>query len=286
MSSVVLAVSKENNTKEARSLSQEFKDYWYSGKAEITSYHLKQERYGELREGTAVTVFVTEDFMPQKQVKTNRYSEKNIPVLKLNTTKKFHTGIYPYSIMTSAFNPVKNTDHAIKVSNSVQEWCGQVYMQINNREKFEFTGHSYFESEGDQNLSFPKTWMEDELWNLIRIDPEDLPAGDLSIIPSLESLRMRHKDVRAYPAIASLKQGDSLTRYEIKYPGLERNLVIYFNSTFPFEIENWEETNSGWGNTSERLKTSATRMKRIQSAYWRKNSNADEYLREELGLKH
>jgi len=282
---VALVGSKESKANEERNLSQQFKDYWYAGEAEITSYSLQQERYGELRQGTAVMVFVTEDFVPQKQVKANRFSDENIPVLKLNTTKKFLTGVYPYSIMTSAFKPVRNTDHAIKVTNSVQEWCGQVYMQINNREKFEFMGHSYFESEGDQNYTLPKTWLEDELWSLIRINPEELPTGDLQIIPSMESLRLRHKKVAAYDAVASLKQGDSLTTYEVRYPGLERDLVIYFNSTFPFEIEKWEETNSGWGNKEERLKTSATRMKRLKSAYWTKNNNSDEYLRKELGLK-
>ena len=40
----------------------EFADYWYRGQAEITSYDLEQARYGELRSGTAVLVFVTEDF--------------------------------------------------------------------------------------------------------------------------------------------------------------------------------------------------------------------------------
>ncbi|MGB2691994.1 MAG: septum formation inhibitor Maf, partial [Thermodesulfobacteriota bacterium] len=42
--------------------SEEFKAYWYDGKAEITSYKLEQARYGELHEGYAVMVFVTEDF--------------------------------------------------------------------------------------------------------------------------------------------------------------------------------------------------------------------------------
>ena len=41
-------------------LSQDFKDYWYDGSAEISSYQLYQERYGEMREGTAVMIFVTE----------------------------------------------------------------------------------------------------------------------------------------------------------------------------------------------------------------------------------
>jgi hypothetical protein len=285
VNSAVNVNSDEQEAKELRIVSKEFRDYWYEGRAEITSYNLIQERYGELREGTAVTVFVTEDFLPEKQVKANRYSEKNIPVLKLNTVKKYLTGIYPYSIMTSTFSPVESRDHALKVSNSVQEWCGHVYMQINNRKNYEFMGHSYFESEGDKKMSLPKTWLEDELWSLIRINPEELPTGDLSVIPSLEILRLRHKEIGAYDAVASLKQGDSLTIYEVRYPGLERDLTIYFNSSFPFEIEKWEETNSAWGNKGERIKTSATRLKRIKSAYWTKNNNSDEYLRENLGLK-
>ena len=72
-------------------LSQEFKTYWYSGQAEITSYKLQQARYGELRNGTAVLVYVTEDFLPETQVKADNYSEDNIPVLKLNATKNFNT---------------------------------------------------------------------------------------------------------------------------------------------------------------------------------------------------
>lgn len=266
-----------------RVVTKEFKEYWFSGKAEITSYELMQERYGELRKGTAVMVFVSEDFSPDIQVKAEQSSKETIPVLKLNSTKKYLTGIYPYSVMTSAFSPITKKDHAIKISNSVQEWCGQVYMQLNNREKFQFIGHSYFEGEADQKASLDKTWLEDELWNLIRINPEDLPTGDITIIPSLEFLRMRHKNVSIQNAVASLKQGDSISTYLLKYPELERELMIYFNSSFPFEIEKWEETNTAWGN-NQRLTTTATRMKRIKNAYWSRNSNADVALRDSLSL--
>ncbi|MCW5520477.1 septum formation inhibitor Maf [Aureitalea sp. L0-47] len=279
-----LVLSEKNNEESKRRITSEFKEYWYAGKAEITSYALSQERYGELREGTAVTVFVTEDFKPDKQVKSDRYAKENIPVIKFNGTKKFLTGIYPYSIMTSVFNPVQTDKHALKVANSVQEWCGQVYMQLNNREEYEFTGHSYFESEGDQNLNLPKTWLEDEIWNRIRINPEELPTGDIEMIPSFEFLRLRHKEARAYEATASFKQGDSLSIYEIRYPSLGRDLVIYFNSSFPFEIEKWEETNVGWRGTNESMTTTAKRIKRIRSAYWTKNSNSDTSLRDSLGL--
>ncbi len=279
----VAAVNSKSDS-ETRIISEAFKNYWYDGTAEITSFRLSQERYGELREGTAVTVFVTEDFLPEKQVKANSYSEENIPVLKLNTTKKFITGIYPYSIMTSTFTPVNNKKHALKVSNSVQEWCGQVYIQLNNRKDFDIMAYSYFEGEADKSISLEKTWLEDELWSLIRINPEELPTGELSVIPSFESMRLRHKEITAYPAVASLKKGDALSIYEIKYPSLQRDIIIYFSSSFPFEIEKWQEINVGWSNDTTRLKTTAVKMQRIKSAYWGKNSNKDQVLRDSLGL--
>ena len=111
-------------------LSKEFNDYWYNGEAEITSYKLEQARYGEMRDGKAVLVFVTEDFLPEVQVKADNYSKANTPILKLNATKNFNTGIYPYSIMQSTFYPVANNQHALKISASVQEWCGHVYTNL------------------------------------------------------------------------------------------------------------------------------------------------------------
>ncbi len=280
-----------SNTEEAdtisdnRQLPAQFKDYWYAGKAELTSYQLMQERYGEIRQGMAVTVFVTEDFLPDVQVKANTQSGENVSVLKLNKTKKFTTGIYPYSIMTSTFNPVKKPQHALKISNSVQEWCGQVYMQLNNRKDFNIVSHSYFEGEADQELTLDKTWLEDELWNLVRINPEELPTGDMEVIPSFESIRLRHKEIKAYRAHANIKQGDSLSMYSLHYPMLERELIIYFNSDFPYEIEKWEETNGTQPNDSTRLKTTAHKIKRIRNDYWNMNRNQDAGLRDTLGLK-
>ena len=40
----------------------DFWKHWGDGKAELDRYALTQPRYGELRQGTAVLIFVTEDF--------------------------------------------------------------------------------------------------------------------------------------------------------------------------------------------------------------------------------
>ena len=204
----------------AKPVSKAFKEYWYAGKAEITSYTLKQARYGEIRDGHAVLVFVTEPFETSKQVKADRPDSNSESVLKLNSTRKFLTGIYPYSIMSSTFYPVADNQHALKLSNSVQEWCGQVYTQLNNRKQFEINAFSYFESEGDQSLELPKSALENELWTQMRINPTHLPQGDFTILPALEYIRLKHLPFKAYSARGSLTQG---RRDQYLYLGLYRS---------------------------------------------------------------
>ena len=276
---------KEDTPKPKTPLSDEFKAYWYAGEAEITSYKLEQARYGELRDGNAVLIYVTEPFLPKEQVKANNNNPENISVLKLNATKKFLTGIYPYSIMSSTFYPVHDNQHALKTSLSVQEWCGHVYSQLNNRNQFEFTSHSYFEGEADQNFSMEKAILENEIWTKIRINPENLPTGEISIIPSLEYLRLRHQEMRPYNAIAQISSKEGITTYTISYPNLERNLMINFMTNFPYSIVSWEEKfKSGFGSNAKTLTTSASKIKTLKTAYWKQNENKNLVLRDSLGL--
>ena len=281
------AESLTNNSEAAKptSLSSEFKEYWYAGEAEITSYKLEQARYGELREGKAVLIFVTEPFLADKQVKADRNSPDNIPVLKLNSTKKYLTGIYPYSIMSSSFYPVKDNQHAIKISSSIQEWCGHVYSQLNNREVFEYESHSYFEGEADQEFKMEKNILENELWNKLRINPNGLPLGELEIIPSLEYLRVAHKKIEPYKAVASVMEKDGISSYAITYPELDRTLTINFSTAFPHSIESWtDEFKSGYGSNAKILTSRATKISAIKTPYWRQNGNKDMILRDRLGI--
>ncbi|MEQ8422640.1 MAG: septum formation inhibitor Maf [Arenibacter algicola] len=266
-------------------LSEEFKEYWFAGKAEITSYKLEQARYGELRDGSAVLIYVTEPFLADKQVKADQSNPNNISVLKLNSTKNFLTGIYPYSIMSSSFFPVSDNQHAIKLTTSVQEWCGQVFAQLNNRDKFEVNSFSYFESEGDQTITLDKTDLENEIWNKIRVNPNNLPIGNVKMVPSMEYLRLAHKQVKAYEAQAELNTEATLNTYKITYPDLERTLEISFSKSFPHTIENWSETyKSGFGPNSHPLTSTATKIKTLKRAYWKENKNSDVFLRDSLGL--
>jgi hypothetical protein len=279
------ALSETETKKPKKSLSQEFKEYWYAGNAEITSYTLEQVRYGEIREGKAVKIFVTEPFLKTKQVKADGSNADNIPVLKLNATKNYLTGIYPYSIMTSSFYPVHDNTHAIKVAFSSQEWCGQVYAQLNNRKEFQITSHSYFETEADEDIVLDKSNLEDEIWNRIRIDPMALPTGEFNMIPSLEFIRLTHKDLKAYKANAKLITENGLSTYEINYPELSRTLAITFTAIFPFSIESWSDSSkSGYGSNAQTLTSKGTKIARLKTPYWRQNGNKDLYLRDSLGL--
>ena len=272
--------------KQDLNLSEDFKEYWYSGKAEITSYELEQARYGEIRKGEAVLIFVTEDFLPKEQVKANSQNEDNISVLKLNATKNFVTGIYPYSIMQSCFYPLNGQQHALKVSASIQEWCGQVYTQLNNRDSFEISSHSYFQGEADQNFTLGKAQLENEIWNRLRIAPNQLPTGEFKMIPSLEYLRLSHQPVKEYKVNGEFYTMDELNVYMLEYPELNRKLKIYYSTTFPYSIEKWEESfPSGFGENQKILTTKAVKKQQIKSDYWNRNSNKNLPLRQKLELQ-
>ena len=85
--------------------SADFWDVWGDGKAELAAYDLTYPRYGESREGVAVTIFVTETFSDSMRVKADpglHPKSDEFPVMKLNLVEDFPTGIYDYNLMTSA----------------------------------------------------------------------------------------------------------------------------------------------------------------------------------------
>lgn len=292
---ISLIACAPSRSQEVAEKPKDFSGYWYAGEAEISSYQLSQARYGENHSGEAVLVFVTEPFSKKKQVKLDNWrdqSSDNVSVMKLNMTKKFLTGIYPYSMMMSTFTPVSYDKHpdAFKVSTSSQEWCGHTWMQLNLRnDQYQMKGFSYFESEGDIDTKVPNVILEDELWTRVRLNPEELPTGSIELLPSTFYLRLRHraaKPMKADVKLESVRSSEYANTehqvYQIRYE--DRALDIYFESVFPHAILGWEETYmSGFGNP-EKLTTKAQRINTIKSAYWGKNSNADRKIREELGL--
>lgn len=282
--------SSEDSPVQSLNTTQEFSDYWFQGKAELTSYHLQQARYGELREGSAVLIFVTEDFSHSKQVKLDYPQEAGSDswkVMKLNATKKFNTGVYPYSMMSSTFTPLDFEEPALlKATISSQEWCGHTFSQVNRKgNSLNVSLKSYFESEGDTEFSIKKTLLEDEIWTMIRLNPDVLPTGNITILPSLFYQRLSHSSVKPISAVASLNQSDSTSVYRLDYAELDRSLSIEFNSSFPHEIYGWdEEYVDGYGDRAKKLRTSARLNKQVMLDYWSRNSLADSVWRQQLNL--
>ncbi len=269
-----------------RIASQQAKDYWYDGTAEISSYTLSQARYGELREGTVVLIYVTEPFSKTNNTKADIYRNDNIPVLKLNKTKNFLTGIYPYTMMNSTFFPFEGETTSLKIASSMQEWCGISHLEMKNEGKLTFTLNSYFEGESFENKKVKKDILEDDLWSLIRLNPGSLPIGKVKVIPSMFYSRFSHQEIKAYEANITLtKENEGINFYKIQYPETERSITIRFEDAFPYSILGWEESHySGFGANRKILSTKAERKNTIKSAYWNKNHNADTHLRAELGL--
>jgi hypothetical protein len=183
--------------------------------------------------------------------------------------------------MTSTFSPININKKAIKISFSAQEWCGNTFVQLNNRNDYEIQFYSYFESNADRKINLKKDILENELWSQLRISPKNLPVGKLQIIPSFEYLSLNHKKFKTYEAFVTLEEKEKFINYTINYPKLKRTLSIKTKKEFPYTIESWEETISSRGKT---LTTKAKKIKTIQSAYWSKNGVADVEERKELEL--
>ena len=262
-----------------------FRDYWYKGQGEVNSYALEQERYGELRTGDAVLVFVTEELSRTKQVKLDKpeaASTDRVEVLKCNAMRKFATGIYDYSLMNSVFTPVNIAadPHSVKLTCSVQDWCGQVFHQFNWRgNAYDAKSFSYFEAEADAVYNVNTHLLEDELWNRIRIDPTTIPTRKLSILPGMSYLSMKHKPIKPIDAgIINSQIDEVISQIEVVYPTIQRSLRIQYETKFPHKIVGWEEQNGKDPITKATLKTS------VMTTYWNQSKTTDKPIRAKLNL--
>nr|WP_240961636.1 septum formation inhibitor Maf [Nonlabens sp. Ci31] len=267
---------------EDRQLSQEFKDYWFNGTAEISSYELSQARYGEMREGTAVMIFVTEPFDKKDQIKADQTKKTNRPVLKLNATRDFNTGIYPYSIMSSTFLPLDKKDNAIKIATSIQEWCGHTYMQLNqDGNQYDVMLHSYFQSEGNTAFEVDNVITENQLAAQLRLDPKEMPVGEIQMIPSTEYLRLKHVETKPYDAVAKLSETTDGYLYSVKFTELGRTIAFKTEKEFPYRILSWMDR---YKDGAAPMVSTGTLQKTIKTPYWKQNANKDAVRRDSLGL--
>ncbi|WP_159038380.1 septum formation inhibitor Maf [Brumimicrobium mesophilum] len=273
--------------KEDINLSDENYDMsYFSGQAEIATYTLKKARYQDIHPGEAVLVFVSEPFLSEKQVKADRpNSDNSVKVLKMNRIDRFSTGVYDYSQFTSVFTPYQKYDakYPIKITMGSQDWCGQSFYQVNNRNGFEFNQKSYFESEGDTIFNLDYVLTEDNMLNLIRISKDLLPIGEFEILPSISYLRSSHIEVKSYLANGSISSGENGFIYEYTIPEIKRSVKIHVSNDNQNRIMKWEETYPTVFDGT--LRKSIYEMKGVEvMPYWRMNNKEDSYLRKELKL--
>ncbi len=212
--------------------SPNFWQFWGDGKAEIGFYKGTQVRYGEVRPCKSFLIFVTEPFNGEKQVKADRADASNPAyngVLKLNHTKRFQTGIYTYSLMTSVFTSATpctikqngadiryGVGAPLKITFTGQEWCGMTFHQLNRQadKSMKSRSQSYFESEGDREellKADEQTLFADDAFIAVRELLRPLNAGMITYYPTLDHARISHIPLAAEQATVSKK--DVSTRF-------------------------------------------------------------------------
>ncbi|MFO7702564.1 MAG: septum formation inhibitor Maf [Psychroflexus maritimus] len=263
-------------------LSKEFKDYWYAGEAEISYYELSMSRYGENREGEMYLIFVTEDFNTELQVKTEREINSAESHFKLNWQQNFTTGIYDYAVMQSTFKSLATDKNASKIASSIQEWCGQSYLQLNLKEKdYHVSLHSYFEALNDDYFVINDHYTENQLLLDLRISPE-LTTQPSKVIPNLAFLQLNKKEIKAYAVEIKQSNKNESILTELYFSELDRNVKIEQEQNFPFRILSWEETVNQDGNSQI---SKAKLINSMNIDYWNKNKEKDLILRDSLKLK-
>lgn len=286
----LLAISASNSP-------DDFWGHWGDGRAELSSYQLTTPRYGELRDGHAVFIFVTEDISRETRIKVESAAipkAERVPVIKLNKAMKFNTGIYPYSVMTSTFSAVEAEPgrpplQPMKISFTAQEWCGHVFqMLVPQERRVELTVHSYFEGEGDQHVAIDlpaDAVYEDNLPIWIReLRGEVMRAGEqrnVAILPAMWVLRSRHRDAAFEKGWIKKEQGETvsidgrpLATWKWRWQVGDRTETYWVEQAYPHRILKFASTD---GTTGEWLAT-------IREPYWRLNSNDDLPYRDKLKL--
>lgn len=297
LGSVLLSCSAEKRLRPPK-LGAEFNRYWQQGKAELSRYALTQARYGNLNKGEMIVITVTEPFNGEKQVKSDAGQGVGVrQVLKAQTMRRFTTGIYDYAMTTTSFKPIDDAvaNTALKIIGTSIDWCGQTFTQLNQTTSgYRVESRSYFETEADETFSVGQGFSEDEIWQRIRLAPEELSVGSINVLPSLVTSRLRHRRLAAENATATLGDyagkdfsGEQLRYYRLTYePGTsaERVVEFIFESTFPHKIVGYTDEYADGFVKPRRLKSIARLTKQAMVDYWAKHDPEFETLRKPLGV--
>lgn len=291
---------ERRSVREASMAPTDFWAHWGDGRAEINGYTVVQPRYGSLRSGEAVHIYVTETMRHDKRVKADGPADDAFPVMKLNATLDFQTGIYDYSVMSSTFVPLSGeTPRGIptKVSFSMQEWCGITHAEIKAEHAFgepashlSLSNHHYFDRKNvnDTTLLVPDNGIAaDALPILVRglagsFAPSDTRRS-VAVAPRLydshtrdiawtwhEATLVGHTETQA----TTVPAGSFVTRtIEITLAG-DLSYRYAVERDHPYRIIAWD------GPQGERGELTGT----LRSKYWNQQHPEHVRLRGNLGL--
>jgi hypothetical protein len=260
----------------------------------LNGYRLIQPRYGEQRTGEAVLVFVTETFTDAARVKSDGGHSDEFTAMKLNDMRDFQTGIYDYHLMTSTFIDLSGErplGQPVKVSFSMQEWCGHQYAQwVSHGTKWSYELHSYWDGEADQQktLSIPEgAIFGDSLPMVLRgVMGELLAAGDRVEVPFMErTMDLRFARREPTWGRAKIHRSKESTTFETPLGEfLADTFRVDWGSSqwIEYRIEpTGDRRLLGWeSSTGERAVLTGT----TRSQYWKQSKEGDESLLLELGL--
>jgi hypothetical protein len=279
---------------------KDFWKRWGDGKGELAGYDLTFPRYGQLRRGVAITVFVTETFSNALRVKSDpgkHPASDEFPVMKLNLVEDFATGIYDYNLLTSAFvalTPVNGraAGATTKVSFSSQEWCGGVWGQILFDAGFaRLSSHSYFDGEADQErtMAVPADALAGDailLWARGLAAPAVKPGErrEVPFVRSIEDARLGHRPVEMMRATLSREpQTSSATVPAGTFEVDRRTVEIAGGPTWKIAVEAAEPHRIIAWETSDGQKAALLGSDRLE--YWKLHGEGQESYLAKLGLK-
>ncbi len=275
----------------------EFNKLWYDGNAEISVYDVEEYRYGAPRKAERIMVFVTEPLDVETGIKPDTRGEdrKIVKALKLNDLLTFNTGIYKYNVMNSVFVGLENkfgleSGQTIKLSMSVQEWCGNVYERVLRKGDL-YAGKlfSYFDSEGEKNYELENATEiipeEALLINLRELDNEFVKLGeskDVQLLSSMWERRKKHIPIKVFSTKIYKKGGikikTAIGKKEANYFSWKRAnsslFELWVEKEYPHRILKWKNESSSKGE----IRSS------IRKPYWELNKNKDEKIRKSMGF--
>jgi hypothetical protein len=273
---------------------------WGDGFAEISTYQLAMPRYGEMRDGESILIFVTETFSERQRVKSDpgrNPKADEFPVMKLNWQRNFQTGIYDYSEMLSSFLGLapaggRTAGTLAKATFSRQEWCGHMFAQaLFDPSRIRTSGASYFDGDSDLSQTLetrPNAMPEDALLFWARgMAPPFLQPGESQDVPFLTGLRSA-RDAHQPLAWSRINLSRNRTLQRIDVPAGEfdvevysaqlpnaKSYVFFVEREMPHRILRWQFSS---GETAELIATD--RMK-----YWELNAPGGEEALRSLGLE-